>query len=69
MTRAVRKSDRSVKGCIGALLKWSFNNAYAVDKDIIHLSGIKGTSSVKMGIPGMATAYKLIDEYYLGGDK
>lgn len=69
MTRAVRKSGRSVKGCIGALLKWSFNNAYAVDKDIIHLSGIKGTSSVKMGIPGMATAYKLIDEYYLGGDK
>lgn len=69
MARAVRKNGRSVKGCIGALLKWSFNNAYEVDKDIIHLSGIKGASAVKMGIPGMATAYKLIDEYYLGGNK
>ena len=58
-----------VKGCIAMLLKWSWENSYSVDKDIIHLSGIKGPSAVKMGIPGMATAYRLIDEYYLGGDK
>lgn len=69
MTRAVRSKSKRVKGCIAMLLKWSWENSYSVDKDIIHLSGIKGPSAVKMGIPGMATAYRLIDEYYLGGDK
>lgn len=69
MARAVRSEGKRVKGCIAMLLKWSWENSYSVDKDIIHLSGIKAPSAVKMGIPGMATAYRLIDKYYLGGDK
>ena len=64
MAIAVRKKGKSVEGCIAALLKWSFTNAYLVDAKITKAAGV--SASVKMGIPGMATAYKLIDEYYLG---
>ena len=65
---AVRTKGKSIKGCIAALLKWSFTNSYDVDKNIVKQAGIRN-SNVKMGIPGMATAYKLIDEYYLGGGR
>ena len=68
MAAAVRKKGKSIKGCIAALLKWSYTNMYEVDKDIIKLSGVTA-SNVKMGIPGMGRAYKIITEYYLGGTK
>ncbi len=66
MAAAVRTKGKSLQGCIAALLKWSFTHAYSVDAKIVKEAGISA-SSVKMGIPGMATAFKLIDEYYLGG--
>lgn len=66
MAKAVRQKGKSVKGCIATLLKWSFTNAYEVDKEIVKAAGIT-SAKVKLGIPGMATAYRLIDEYYLGG--
>lgn len=62
---AVRKKGKNLKGCIAELLKWSFKNAYNVDKDIIKAAGVSNTT-VKMGIPGIGTAKKLIKEYYLG---
>lgn len=67
---AVRKKDKSLIGCLGYILSWSYKNAYSVDKDIIKASGIKG-ANVKLGIPGSGTVKKLIMEYYLGkkGDK
>lgn len=68
MAVVVRTKGKSIKGCIAALLKWSFTNSYDVDKNIVKQAGIRN-SNVKMGIPGMATAYKLIDEYYLGGSR
>ncbi len=63
---AVRKKDKSLKGCIGALLKWSFDHQQNVDKDIIKAAGVK-TGKVTLGVPGMREAHKLIKEYYLGG--
>lgn len=65
---AVRRSDKSLVGCLGYILKWSFNNAYEVDKNIIEASGITD-ARVKLGIPGSKTVKKLIRKYYLGGDK
>lgn len=62
---AVRKKGKSLKGCIGALLSWSFKNQQNVDKEIIKAAGISA-SKVTLGIPGMGTAKKLIKEYYLG---
>lgn len=62
---AVRRKGKSLKGCIGSLLGWSFKAKYKVDKDIIKAAGINN-ASVEMGIPGMGTAKRLIREYYLG---
>lgn len=62
---AVRRNGKSLKGCIGSLLGWSFGARYKVEKDIIRAAGINN-ASVEMGIPGMRTAKRLIREYYLG---
>lgn len=64
LAAAVRKKDKSLKGCMGELLKWSYANAKSVDKDIEKAAGFKGR--VTMGIPGMGRAKKIIREYYLG---
>lgn len=61
----IRKKGKSIKGCIGALLKYSFGHQVNVDKDIIKESGIKA-SKVTMGIPCMQQAHKIIKEYYGG---
>lgn len=67
MAVAVRKKDKSLKGCIAALLKWSFGHQQPVDKDILKEAKVSA-SKVTLGIPGQATARKLIRGYY-GGTK
>lgn len=62
----VRKKGKSLKGCIGALLSWSFKNQQTVDKDIIKAAGVTA-GRVTLGIPGMGRAKKIIREYYMGG--
>lgn len=64
----VRKKGKSLKGCIAALLKWSFANQQQIDKDIIKAAGVS-TGKVTLGIPGMARAKKIITDYYMGGEK
>lgn len=66
MCLAVRKKGKSLIGCIGKLLKWSFSHKYQVDTRIIKASGIIN-SHVEMGIPGMATAKGIIRQYYMEG--
>ena len=66
MRIAIRKRGKSLIGCIGELLKWSYQNKYTVDDRIIKASGIKA-SGVEMGIPGMAAAKQIIRKYYMGG--
>lgn len=67
MAAAVRKKGKSLKGCIGALLKWSFSHQQTIEKDIVKAAGIKHSGKVTLGIPGMGQAKKIIREYYLGG--
>lgn len=62
----VRKKGKSLKGCIGALLSWSFENQQTVDKEVIKAAGVSA-SRVTLGIPGMGRAKKIIREYYMGG--
>lgn len=64
----VRKKGKSLKGCIAALLKWSFSNRQQIDKDIIKATGIS-VYNVTLGIPGMARAKKIITDYYMEGEK
>lgn len=71
---AVRRKGKSLKGCIAVLLAWSFKNAKEVEKDIVkeaaktwrEINSV-GHGRAWLGIPGMATAKKLITDYYLGG--
>ena len=63
MAAAVRKKGKSLKGCIGELLKWSFKNQHEVDKDILKAAGVSGRCT--LGIPGMGRAKQIITEYYL----
>lgn len=65
---AVRRKGKSLKGCIGELLKWSFKHQQTIDKDIVKAAGVSA-GRVTLGIPGMHTAHKLIREYYTGGQK
>lgn len=63
LAAAVRKKEKTLKGCMGELLKWSYANMKDVDKDIQKAAGFKG--KVKLGIPGMGQAKKIIKDYYL----
>ena len=64
----VRKKGKSMKGCIAALLKWSFSNQQKIDKDILKAAGVSD-GRVTLGIPGMARAKKIITDYYMVGEK
>lgn len=64
----VRKKGKSLKGCIAALLIWSFKNQQTVDKDIIKAAGVSA-GKVTLGIPGMARAKQIIRDYYMDMEK
>lgn len=63
MAAAVRKKGKSIKGCIGKLLEWSFKNQIPVDKEILSAAKINA-GRVTLGIPGMGEAKKIIRKYY-----
>lgn len=65
MAAAVRKKGKSLRGCIAALLKWSFENQRPIDEDMLEKAGVKN-ARVGLGIPGMGRAKKIIDAYYMG---
>lgn len=63
----VRKKEKSLKGCIAALLKWSFTHQQQISGDILKAANVH--VKVTLGIPGMGQAKKIIRDYYLGGQK
>lgn len=65
VARAVRRKGKTIKGCIGEILKYSFSIQKPVDKDIIKAAGIKA-GRITLGIPGMTKVKEIIDTYYLG---
>lgn len=66
VARAVRRKGKSLSGCIAELLKWSFKHQIAVDKEIMKAAGVTA-GRCTLGIPGMATATKIITDYYTKG--
>ncbi len=66
LSRQVRRKGKSLKGCIGVLLSWSFKNQQEIDKEIIRAAGVKA-GKVTLGIPGMGRAKKIIRKYYMEG--
>lgn len=65
MARAVRRKGKNLKGCIAALLGWSFKHQIPVDQKIMKAAGVTA-GRCTLGIPGMATAKKIITDYYMG---
>lgn len=65
MAAAVRKKGKSLKGCIGELLKWSFKNQHPVDQEILKEAGVTA-GRCTLGIPGMGRAKMIITNYYMG---
>lgn len=63
--RAVRKKGKKLEGCIAEILKWSFKHQTPVDKGIMKAAGVSA-GRCTLGIPGMASAKKIITSYYLG---
>lgn len=61
---AVRLKSKSLKGCIAELLRYAWKHQYDIDKDIIKAAGVSG--NVKLGMPGMREAHRIIREYYGG---
>ncbi len=61
----IRKKGKSLKGCIAALLMWSFKNQQPIDKGIVKAAGVSA-GKVTLGIPGMGRAKELIKDYYMG---
>ncbi len=62
----VREKGKSLKGCIGALLLWSFKNQQNIEKEILKEAGVSA-QKVTIGLPGMARAKKIILDYYMKG--
>ena len=60
-----QKNRKSLKGCIAALLKWSFENQIPIEKEILKAAGVTA-GRVTLGIPGMARAKQIITNYYMG---
>lgn len=65
LAHQVRKKGKSLKGCIAALLLWSFKNQIPVDNEIKKAAGVTA-GRVTLGIPGMARAKQIITGYYMG---
>lgn len=64
VARAVRRKGKSLNGCIAELLKWSFKHQVQVDNEILKAAGVNA-GRCTLGIPGMATATRIITDYYM----
>lgn len=65
MAGCVRKKGKSLAGCVAEILKWSFKHQTPVDKTIMKAAGVTA-GRCTIGIPGMATAKRIITDYYMG---
>lgn len=63
--RAVRSKSKHLSGAIAALLQKGFKDQFEISNEIKKAAGVSA-GRVTFGCPGMATAKKIIREYYLG---
>ena len=61
----VRKKNKTLTGCIGAILKWAFGHQWTVPAEIVKAAGVNA-SRVTLGEPDMRQAKQIISEYYGG---
>lgn len=66
--KRVRNKEKTLKGMVAEILKWSFAHQYTIDKEIMKAAGVNA-SKCTLGIPGMGTVKELITKYYTGGQE
>lgn len=68
MARAVMRAEKTIKGAVAEVLKWSFKNQIPVDKEILKAAGVNA-QKVTIGIPGAGKVKQILCAYYKGGGK
>lgn len=66
---AVRRSDKSLAGALGAILKASEQLMEEVDDAILEAADVHFKGQVKFGIPEEAQVREIVKAYYLGGNE
>lgn len=67
MALAVRRKGKSLKDCMGEIMKKSFAMKSRLDDRIVKAAGLR--PPVYLGIPGKAQIRKIVRRYYLGEEK
>lgn len=65
VARNIRKKGKSLNGCLGALLKYSYQHAFSIPDEIVKAAEISN-ARVKLGIPNAGKCKEIIRNYYGG---
>ena len=65
VSRMIRRKGKSLAGCLGELLKFSYAHAFSIPNEITKAAGI-GNANVKLGIPNAGKCKEIIRRYYGG---
>ncbi len=64
MARAILLPEKKMADCLAILLKYSFENSFDVPTEIVEKAMPNNNFKVKLGIPGMAKARRLIADFF-----
>lgn len=64
MARAILLPEKKMADCLAVLLKYSFKNSFDVPTEIVKKAMPNNNFKVKLGIPGMAKARRLIADFF-----
>lgn len=64
MARAILLPEKKMADCLAVLLKYSFENSFDVPTEIVKKAMPNNNFKVKLGIPGMAKARRLIADFF-----
>lgn len=65
VSRMIRRKGKTLAGCLGELLSFSYKHAFAIPGEISKAAGITG-ANVKLGIPNAGKCKEIIRAYYGG---
>lgn len=64
LARAILLPEKKMADCLAVLLKYSFENSFDVPTEIVKKALPNNNFKVKLGIPGMAKARRLIVDFF-----
>ena len=64
LARAILLPEKKMADCLAVLLKYSFENSFDVPTEIVKKAMPNNNLKVKLGIPGMAKARRLIVDFF-----